>query len=186
MYGHVGALAAAVARGAQSAGAEVKQLQFRETLPEGLVKKLGGGLSIEPKHDIATPEALEELDGFLIGAPTRYGRLPAQVSAFLDSTGGQFARGAFVGKFASTFTSSNTQHGGQETTALTTMPFFAHMGIIHVPIGFTQPYLADVESAHGGSPYGVSTLAGQDGKRTPTEGELALAEHQGKVGWMES
>jgi NAD(P)H dehydrogenase (quinone) len=181
MYGHVGALAAAVAKGAAAAGADVKQYQFKETLPDALVKKLGGDISINPKFEIATAQHLEELDGFIIGAPTRYGRLPAQASAFLDSTGAQFASGSLVGKFASTFTSTNTQHGGQETTHLTTMPFFSHQGIIHVPIGFTKPYLADLSEPHGGSPYGASTLAGADGKRTPTKEELELAEYQGQV-----
>lgn len=180
MYNHVGALAGAIAKGAAAAGADVKQYQIQETLPTELVKKLGGDISINPKHEIITAKALESLDGIIIGAPTRYGRVASQLSAFFDSTGAQFASGALVGKFGSTFTSTNTQHGGQETTHLTTLPFFTHMGIIYVPVGYQNPYLADLDKAHGGSPYGASTLAGGD-RKEPLEGELDAAEKQGKV-----
>lgn len=180
-YGHVAALAQAAVKGAEAAGAEVREFQFQETLPADLVKKIGGGLSIEPKNPTITPEALVELDGFLIGAPTRFGRLPAQVSAFLDSTGAQYAAGSLVGKFAGTFTSSNTQHGGQETTHLNIMPYFAHQGIVFVPNGYTHKFTADTTSVHGASPYGASTIAGSDGKLQPSEQELSVAEAQGKV-----
>jgi NAD(P)H dehydrogenase (quinone) len=140
-----------------------------------------GGASLTPKYPLATPEALKELDGLLLGAPTRYGRLPAQVSQFFDKTGGLWATGGLVGKFASTFTSTASPHGGQETTHLTTLPFFVHQGMIYVPIGYTQPYLSDLTEVHGASPYGVSTVAAADGSRQPTAGELAVARYQGEV-----
>ncbi|KAL1411053.1 hypothetical protein Q8F55_002000 [Vanrija albida] len=180
LYGHIGVLAEEVIKGIEATGAIAKPFQIQETLSEDILEKMKGGGSLKPKYPIATPNDLKDLDGFLLGAPTRYGRIPAQVSAFFDQTGGLWATGALHGKLASTFTSSATQHGGQETTHLTTFPFFAHHGIIYVPLGFTQPYLTDLTEIHGGSPYGVSTIAGGDGSRQPTEGELKLAFHQGE------
>lgn len=168
-------------KGAEAAGAEVRPYQFREVLPEDLVKKLGGSDSLNPKNPIITPEALVELDGFLIGAPTRFGRMPAQVGAFLDSTGAQYAAGSLVGKFAGTFTSSNSQHGGQETTHLNISPYFAHQGIIFVPNGYQFKFTSDTTHVHGASPYGASTVAGSDGKFTPSAEELEVATQQGKV-----
>lgn len=147
------------------------------------MKKLGGGDSSNPKNPIITPEALVELDGFLIGAPTRFGRMPAQVGAFLDGTGAQYAAGSLVGKFAGTFTSSNSQHGGQETTHLNIFPYFAHQGIIFVPNGYQFPFTGDTSHVHGASPYGASTVAGSDGKLQPSPSpqELEVATAQGKV-----
>ncbi len=181
MYGHIGALAEAAIKGAEAAGAEVRAFNFQETLPADLVKKIGGGASLEPNHPIITPEALTELDGFLIGAPTRFGRMPAQVSAFLDSTGAQYAQGSLVGKFAGTFTSSNSQHGGQETTHLNIFPYFAHQGIIFVPNGYQFKLASDTSGVHGASPYGASTVAGADGSFKPSAEELDTAQGQGKV-----
>ena len=179
-YGHVATLAEEVIKGVESTGAIAKPYQIAETLPAEVLEKMHAGQSLKPKYPIITPDALKELDGFLLGSPTRYGRLPAQVNAFFDQTGGLWASGALVGKFGATFTSTASQHGGQETTHLTTLPFFAHHGIIYVPIGYTQPYLTALNEIHGGSPYGASTIAGSDGSRVPTEGELALARYQGE------
>lgn len=181
LYGHIGVLAEAVIKGVEAAGAIAKPFQIQETLTEDILEKMKGGGSLKPKYPVVTPNDLKDLDGFLLGAPTRYGRLPAQVSAFFDQTGGLWATGALHGKFGATFTSSASSHGGQETTHLTTLPFFAHHGIIYVPIGYTQPYLTDLTEVHGGSPYGSSTIAGGDGSRQPTEGELKLAQYQGEV-----
>lgn len=180
-YGHVSALAEQVIAGVEAAGAIAKPFQIAETLTEEILAKMHAGASLKPKYPLITPAALAELDGFLLGSPTRYGRLPAQVSAFFDQTGGLWASGGLVGKFASTFTSTASQHGGQETTHLTTIPFFAHHGIIYVPIGYTQAYLTDLETIHGGSAYGASTVAAADGSRQPQAGELALAKYQGEV-----
>lgn len=143
------------------------------------------GGSLKPKYPLINalrnPQELTELDGFLIGAPTRFGRVPAQVSAFFDTTGGLWAKGALSGKFAGTFTSTASQHGGQETTHLTTLPWFVHHGIIYVPIGYTNPFLTDLTDIHGGSAYGISTVAAADGSRSPTSGELQTARYQGEV-----
>lgn len=168
-------------KGVEAAGAIVKPYQIEETLSGEILTKMHAGASLKPKYPLITPDDLKELDGFLLGSPTRYGRLPAQVSAFFDKTGGLWASGGLVGKYASTFTSTASQHGGQETTHLTTLPFFVHHGIIYVPIGYTQPYLSDLTEIHGGSPWGTSTVAAGDGSRQPTERELALARSQGEV-----
>lgn len=181
MYGHVSALAEEVIKGAEAAGAIVKPFQIAETLDASVLEKMHAGNSLKPRYPIITPEDLTTLDGFLLGTPTRYGRTPAQVSAFFDRTGGLWATGALVGKYASTFTSTASQHGGQETTHLTTIPFFAHHGIIYVPIGYSQPYLTDLTDVHGGSAYGASTIAAADGSRVPEKGELDIARHQGEV-----
>lgn len=101
-------------------------MSSRETLPKEVLDKMYAGSSLSPKYPVLTPNDLKEVDGLILGAPTRYGRVPAQVSAFFDECGGLWASGGLVGKFAATFTSSGGQHGGQETTALTTMPFFTH------------------------------------------------------------
>jgi NAD(P)H dehydrogenase (quinone) len=177
----VAALAEAIIEGVKESGAIVKPYVIQETLSEEILTKMHAGSSLKPKYEIITPEKLKELDGFILGSPTRYGRVSAQVSAFIDQTGGLWATGALVGKFVSTFTSSAGQHGGQETTALTTMPFFAHQGLIYVPIGFTQPYISDLTEIHGTSAWGASTIAAPDGSRQPTEGELGVAKGQGAV-----
>ena len=139
------------------------------------------GSSLKPKYPIITPDALKELDGFIIGAPTRYGRVPAQVSAFFDQCGQLWFTGALVGKFVSMFTSTAGQHGGHESTFLTTWPFFVHQGLVYVPIGYTHPKLADLDQVNGGTPYGASTTAASDGHLQPTVVDLEVAEHQGKV-----
>lgn len=183
-------LAEEVIKGVEAAGAIAKPYQIQETLPAEVLQKMHAGGSLKPKYPIidalTKPEELKELDGFLLGAPTRYGRLPAQVSAFFDTTGQLWASGALAGKFASTFTSTASQHGGQETTHLTTIPWFVHHGIIYVPLGYTQPYLTDLTDVHGGSAYGVSTVAAADGSRTPTQGELQLAKYQGEVSFPQT
>lgn len=181
MYGHVSALAEEVIKGVEAAGAIAKPFQIAETLDASVLEKMHAGASLKPRYPLITPEDLTHLDGFIFGTPTRYGRTPAQVSAFFDKTGGLWATGALVGKYASTFTSTASQHGGQETTHLTTIPFFVHHGVIYVPIGYGNSYLSDLTEIHGGSPYGTSTVAAADGSRVPTKGELELARYQGEV-----
>ncbi|GAA5910569.1 hypothetical protein JCM6882_008560 [Rhodosporidiobolus microsporus] len=125
-----------------------------------------------------TPADLEKYDAFLFGAPTRYGRMPAAVSAFFDATGGLWMQGKLTGKMAGIFTSTASQHGGQETTALTTIPFFAHHGIIYVPAGFGAPELSDNSEVVAGSAYGAAAIAGGDGSRQVSEKELKVAKYQ--------
>lgn len=138
MQKHVEKLATEVVEGAKSAGEgiTVDLYQFEETLSEEVLAKMHANKEPIKNLPVITPEKLAEYDGFIFGFPTRYGRAPAQVSAFFDKTGGLWASGALVGKFASTFTSTASQHGGNETTHLTTYPFFVHHGCIVVPHGY--------------------------------------------------
>ncbi|SCZ88713.1 BZ3500_MvSof-1268-A1-R1_Chr2-1g04588 [Microbotryum saponariae] len=178
-YGHVRTLAESEAKGAKEAGADVTILQFPETLNEEIRGKMHAA-PLSTEHPTVSAADLELYDGFLLGFPTRYGRAPAQVSAFFDQTGGQWARGALFSKFAGVFTSSASQHGGQETTALTTIPFFAHHGISYVPIGFAAPQLTDLSEVVGGSAWGAAGVAAGDGSRAISEKETAIAKFQGK------
>ncbi|BGP16543.1 hypothetical protein JCM10213v2_004545 [Rhodosporidiobolus nylandii] len=175
-YGHVQTLAEAIAAEAKVSGAEVDILQ----IPEILSDEIRGKMHAAPRasYPDVTPEKLVEYDGFLLGAPTRYGRLPAAVSAFFDATGGLWAQGKLTGKFGGIFTSSASQHGGQESTALTSLPFFAHHGILFVPIGFAAPELTDNSEVVAGSAYGAAAIAGGDGSRQVSEKELKVAKYQ--------
>ncbi|KAI5449089.1 hypothetical protein NCC49_005316 [Naganishia albida] len=179
-YGHIAQLAEKVAEGVRATGAEVVLYQIQETLSEEILGKMYAGSSLKPKYPIVKPNDLKELDGFIFGFPTRYGRAPAQVSAFFDATGGLWAAGALVGKFGGVFTSTAGQHGGQETTALTTVPFFVHHGISFVPIGYVNQGLSKIEAVRGGSAYGAGVIADGDGSRQPDEVELDIAQFQGK------
>ncbi|KLT46268.1 putative cytoplasm protein [Cutaneotrichosporon oleaginosum] len=180
MYGHIATLAEEVIAGIEAAGGIAKPYFIAETLPAEVLEKMHAGASLKPKYPLLEPAHLTEVDGFIFGIPTRYGRAPAQVSAFFDKTGGLWASQALNGKYAATFTSTASQHGGQELTHLTTMPFFVHHGCIYVPIGYKEPYLSDNGEVHGASPWGVSTVANGDGSRVPTEGEKRVARFQGE------
>lgn len=123
---------------------------------------------------------LDKCDGMAFGIPTRFGMMAAQMKAFFDSTGGHWAKGALVGKPAAVFHSTGTLGGGQETTSLTAVTQFTHHGMIFVPYGYQSgAFQFDVSCAHGGSPYGAGCLAGPDGSRVPSEGELDMATAQG-------
>ncbi|PLW26787.1 hypothetical protein PCASD_23424 [Puccinia coronata f. sp. avenae] len=179
MYGHIDKLADSIEEGLKSAGVSVSRFQFPETLAPEVLEKMHAA----PKKSIPVltdPTALKEFDGFLFGFPTRYGRAPAQLSTFFDMTGGLWQTAGLYGKFAGIFTSTASQHGGHETTALTTIPFLAHHGIIFVPLGYTNPNLTDNTEILGGSAWGASTIAGGDGSRQPTPKELDIATGQGK------
>jgi len=179
MYGHIKTLAEEVAKGAKEAGVEVDIYQVPETLPEEVLAKMHAPKKAD--HPVLTDVSkLAEYDGIAFGIPTRYGRAVAQVSALFDHTGQLWMKGALTGKFATIFSSTATQHGGQETTALTTVPYLAHHGIIFVPIGYGNPAIMGMDEIMGGSPYGASTLAGGDGSRQPTKVEKDVALYQGK------
>ncbi|GAA5843382.1 hypothetical protein JCM11251_002465 [Rhodosporidiobolus azoricus] len=175
-YGHVRTLAEALAEEARATGVEVDLLQF----PEILSEEIRGKMHAAPRAEYpeVTPADLEKYDGFLIGSPTRYGRVAAAVSSFFDATGGLWAQGKLVGKMCGLFTSSASQHGGQESTALTTIPFLAHHGIIYVPIGFAASELTDNSEVVAGSAYGAAAIAGGDGSRAVSEKELKIAKFQ--------
>lgn len=160
-------------------GCEATIYQVPETLPAEVLEKMHA----PPKPDvpIITANELKEADGILFGVPTRFGMIPAQMKAFLDSTGGLWQSGALVGKPAGIFFSTATQGGGQETTALTFVTQLSHHGMIFVPTGYTSPAEQfNMDEIIGGSAYGAGTFAGSDGSRMPSAGELNRALAQGK------
>ncbi|RUS20561.1 NAD(P)H:quinone oxidoreductase, type IV [Endogone sp. FLAS-F59071] len=176
-YYHIYKLALEVQKGLEESGVEVKLFQVPETLPQEVQTKMY--MPAKPDIPIITAEQLVEPDGLIFGFPTRFGTMPAQFKAFLDSTGGLWSKGALTGKFGGLFTSTASQHGGQETTIMTAITYFAHHGIIYVPLGYTNPALFDITTVNGGSPYGAGVIAGGDGSRQPSESELSVGKTQG-------
>lgn len=183
LYGHIYRMAEAVAEGAREiSGVEVKLLQVPETLSAEVLAKMGATEAKKAFAHIptATVEDLAEADALLFGTPTRFGMMSAQMRAFWDMTGGIWARGALIGKVGSVFTSSGTQHGGQESTILSFHTTLLHHGLIIVGVPYSEKRQTTVEEISGGSPYGSSTIAGGDGSRLPSENELAIARFQGR------
>lgn len=183
MYGHVYQLAKAEAEGAREvADAEVSLYQVAELVPDDVLEKMGAKAAHESFADIpiAKPEQLPDANAIIFGTPTRFGNMCAQMRNFLDQTGQLWATGALAGKVASVFTSTNTQHGGHETTITSFHSTLLHQGMIIVGVPYTVQELTNMKEITGGSPYGASTLAGNDGSRQPTENELAIARSQGK------
>jgi len=180
-WGHVTALAEELKKGAESVdGVEVTVWRVPETLPEEVLGKMYAAPKRED-HPVITARQLAEADGLLLGFPTRFGMMAAQMKAFLDSTGGLWQEQALAGKPAGFFFATGTQGGGQESTALTAVTQLAHHGMIYVPIGGTfGARMFGMDEVRGGSAYGAGTFAGADGSRTPSEIELAMANHQGK------
>ncbi|RKP05801.1 NAD(P)H:quinone oxidoreductase, type IV [Thamnocephalis sphaerospora] len=178
-YTHVQKLAEGLKRGAERvANVDVNILQVAETLPEEVLAKMGAPAKPE-NVPVATPDDLVSADGILLGFPTRFGMVPAQMKAFLDSTGGLWATGALRGKQAGLFFSTNTQHGGQETTAFTLLPYLAHQGLQYVPFGYGHPAMQKNTEVIGSSPYGAGIIAGVEGD-SPSKTELEIAEAQGE------
>ncbi len=183
MYGHVHRLAEAVAEGAEEvAGAEVVLRRVPETLPEEVLKKMG---AIEPQKTFAhipicTVDELASADAIIFGTPTRFGNMCGQMRQFLDATGQLWAKGALVGKVGSVFTSTATQHGGQESTLLSFHITLLHHGMVVVGLPYSFQGQMRIDEVTGGSPYGASTIAGGQGERMPSENELAAARFQGK------
>lgn len=183
MYGHTYRLAEAVAEGAREVeGVEVKLFQVPELVPEDILEKSGAKEARKAFSHIPVikPEELAEADGIIFGTPTRFGNMAAQMRNFLDQTGKLWMEGALVGKVGSVFTSTATQHGGQETTIVSFHYTLLHHGMIVVGVPYTEKRLLNMEEITGGTPYGASTLAGGDGSRWPSENELAIARFQGK------
>ncbi|QDT57162.1 p-benzoquinone reductase [Caulifigura coniformis] len=181
-YGHVFRLAEAIAEGARSVpGVESRVLRVAETLPDEVIAKMGATEAQKAfAHiPIADPRQLAEADGIILGCPTRYGAAPAQMRAFLDNTGGLWTSGALIGKVGSAFTSTASQHGGQETTLLSMSTFFFHMGMVIAGVPYSVKELVEMNEMTGGTPYGASTVAGPKGERQPSENELAIARAQG-------
>jgi NAD(P)H dehydrogenase (quinone) len=180
MYGHIASMAKAVAKGIEAGGADAKLFQVPETLPQAVLDKMHAPAKDANVATINDASELEAYDGVIIGIPTRFGMMPAQLKAFFDTTGQIWQRGGFVGKPASIFFSTATQAGGQETTAMTAVTQLTHHGMIYVPIGYSDPSLFNMDEIHGGSPWGAGTFAGPKGDRQPSALELGVAEHQGK------
>jgi NAD(P)H dehydrogenase (quinone) len=182
-YGHVFRLAEAIAEGAREiAGTEATILQVAETLSEELLTKIG---ALEARKafahiPIADPSKLDEADAIILGSPTRYGAATAQMRAFLDATGNHWVRGSLIGKVGSAFTSTASQHGGQETTLLTLATFFYHQGMVIAGVPYSAVELLNMSEMTGGTPYGASTVAGPKGERQPSANELAIARAQGR------
>jgi NAD(P)H dehydrogenase (quinone) len=182
-YGHVYRMAEAVAEGARGvSGASVQLLQVAETLPADVLAKMGATEARKAfAHvPVADPKRLAEADAIILGTPTRYGAAAAQMRAFLDATGGLWGSGALIGKVGSAFTSTASQHGGQETTLLTIATFFYHQGMVIAGVPYSSQELLTLSEMSGGTPYGASTIAGPKGERQPSANELAIARAQGR------
>ncbi|HBB16343.1 MAG TPA: NAD(P)H:quinone oxidoreductase [Syntrophus sp. (in: bacteria)] len=183
LYGHIRRMAEAVGEGAKEVGgAEVSLYRVPETLPEEILKKMGAleaqkGMASIP---VCTVEELSQADAIIFGTPTRFGNMCGQMRQFLDATGGLWAQGALTGKLGSVFTSSATQHGGQESTILSFHVTLLHHGMILVGLPYAFAGQMRIDEITGGSPYGASTIAGGKGERMPSENELAAARFQGR------
>jgi NAD(P)H dehydrogenase (quinone) len=183
MYGHIRSMAEAVKEGADGvSGADVIICRVPETLPEDDLKKMGvlEAQKAQAHIPICKLEDLESADAIIFGTPTRFGNMCGQMRQFLDSTGGLWAKNALVGKVGSVFTSSGTQHGGQESTILSFHITLLHQGMIIVGLPYSFAGQMRIEEMTGSSPYGASTIAGGDGRRMPSENELDAARFQGK------
>ncbi|MXP64337.1 NAD(P)H:quinone oxidoreductase [Roseomonas sp. M0104] len=178
-YGHIETLARAIAEGAgQVAGAEVTVKRVPELVPEEVARK--SHFKLDQAAPIATVNELVDYDAIIIGTPTRYGRMTAQMANFLDQTGGLWFQDKLVGKVGSVFTSTASQHGGQETTITSTIVNLMHFGMIIVGLPYSEKRLTDISAVSGGTPYGASTIANGDGSRQPSEAELEMAKYQGR------
>ena len=178
-YGHVEAMAQAVAEGVRSvAGATVDVKRVPELMPEEVARKAGAKL--DQAAPIAKVDDLPEYDAIIFGTPTRFGNMASQMRNFLDQTGGLWMRGALVGKVGSVFASTATQHGGQETTITSFHSTLLHQGLVLVGVPYAEQGLVNMSEISGGTPYGATTLAGTDGSRRPSENELQIARYQGK------
>ena len=182
-YGHVHAMAEAVAEGAgQVAGAEVVMRRVPETLPAEVLEKMGAteAQKLFAHIPVATVDELADADAVIFGTPTRFGNMCGQMRQFLDATGQLWQSGALVGKVGGVFTSTATQHGGQEATLLSFHITLLHHGFVIVGLPYAFQGQMRNDEITGGSPYGASTIAGTDGRRTPSENELEGARFQGR------
>jgi NAD(P)H dehydrogenase (quinone) len=177
-WGHIEQMAYAVAEGARETGAEVVVKRVPELVPLEVAQK--AHYKLDQEAPIATPAELAEYDAVIFGTGTRYGNMTAQMKNFLDQTGSLWASGALVGKVGSVFTSSGTQHGGQESTILTFHPVLLHLGFVVVGLPYAFAGQTGVDEIKGGSPYGASTITGPDGSRRPSQVELEGARYQGR------
>lgn len=177
-YGHTEKMAEAVADGARSAGAEVDIRRVPELVPEELARK--SGYKLDQAAPIAQVSELEAYDAIIVGAGTRYGTAASQMRNFWDQTGGVWAQGKLVGKVGAAFTSTATQHGGQETTLIGLIQTLLHHGMIIAGLPYAWQGQMTLDEISGGSPYGATTITGGDGRRFPSDNELEGARWQGR------
>ncbi len=178
-YGHIETMAQAVAKGAREvAGTQVDVKRVPETMADEAFRNAGG--KANQAAPVAQPSDLADYDAIVFGTPTRFGNMTGQMRTFLDQTGALWMKGALVGKVGSVFTSSATQHGGQESTILTFIPTLLHQGMVVVGLPYAEQRQMGLDEIKGGSPYGASTIAGGQGERQPSEQELGMAAFQGK------
>ena len=176
-YGHIETRAYAVAEGAKSAGADVTVKRVPELVPEEVAK--ASHFKVDQAAAVATPDELADYDAIIVGAGTRFGTVASQMRNFWDQTGGLWFAGKLVGKVGSVFTSSATQHGGQESTILGFIPTFLHQGMVVAGLPYAFQGQMGVDEIKGGSPYGASTITDGDGSRQPSAVELDAAKFQG-------
>jgi NAD(P)H dehydrogenase (quinone) len=178
-YGHIEAMANAVAEGARSAGASVDIKRVPETAPADVAK--AAHFKLDQKAPVASVEDLGNYDAVIVGCPTRFGRMPSQMASFLDQAGGLWMRGALNGKVGGAFTATASQHGGQEVTLFSIITNLLHFGMTIVGLPYSHQGMMTLDEIVGGSPYGATTITGGDGKRQPSAIELAGARHQGEL-----
>jgi NAD(P)H dehydrogenase (quinone) len=183
MYGHIYQMAEAVAAGAREVpDADVCLCQVPELVPEEALVRTSAKAARAAFAQVmlAKPAQIADADALIFGTPTRFGNMCAQMRNFLDQTGSLWAKNALVGKVGSVFTCTNTQHGGQETTITSFHSTLLHLGLVIVGLPYSEARQMKTDEISGGSPYGASTLAGSDGKRPPSENELAMGRYQGR------
>ena len=178
-YGHLETMAQAIAEGARAGGATVDVKRVPETVPTEVAK--AAHFKLEQAAPVATVAELADYDAIIVGAPTRFGRMPSQMAAFLDQAGGLWARGALNGKVGAAFTSTATQHGGQEVTLFSIITNLMHFGMVIVGLPYSHQGQMTLDEVVGGSPYGATTIAGGQGQRQPSAIELEGARHQGRL-----
>jgi NAD(P)H dehydrogenase (quinone) len=178
-YGHIEAMAYAVAEGAKAAGVIVDVKRIPETVPEVMAR--ANRFKLDQAAPVAMIDDLADYDAIIVGGGTRFGRISSQVASFLDQAGGLWMKGALHGKVGGAFTSSATQHGGQETTLFSIITNLLHFGMVIVGLPYSFQGQMTVAEVTGGAPYGATTVAGGDGSRQPSESELAGARHQGEL-----
>ncbi|RVG63459.1 NAD(P)H:quinone oxidoreductase [Sinorhizobium meliloti] len=178
-YGHIETMAGAIAEGARSAGAEVTIKRVPETVPIDIADR--AHFKINQHAPVATVAELADYDAIIVGTGTRFGRMSSQMAAFLDQAGGLWARGALNGKVGAAFTSTGTQHGGQETTLFSIITNLMHFGMVIVGLPYSHQGQMSMDEIVGGAPYGATTIAGGDGSRQPSQIDLAGAFHQGEI-----
>jgi NAD(P)H dehydrogenase (quinone) len=177
-YGHIEKMAEAVAEGAREAGAAVDIKRVPELVPEAIAK--ASYYKLDQKAPVAKIDDLANYDAIIVGAGTRFGRMPSQLASFLDQAGGLWLKGALHGKVGGAFTSSATQHGGNETTLFTIITNLLHFGMVIVGLDYGHAGQMTLDEITGGSPYGATTIAGGQGQRQPSENELTGARYQGR------